>query len=264
MAVEIEILDDPARACAAMLAGVAAGGGQIVLTGGSTPRAAYGEFVDVVRSVGIDVSGSVMWFSDERCVPPEDERSNYGMVRESLLEPLERSGGPPIVHRMVTSSLLDPLARGGGSGPTVHRMQGELGPHEAADEYERQLRAAGAPRFDLVLLGIGGDGHLASLFPDQSSLEERSRLVVGVEQAGLEPFVPRVSLTLPALVNARQVVFLATGASKAEPVAAAFGPEASPDPHVPSSLLPPLAHEVKVLLDHDAGRLVASATSGTA
>jgi 6-phosphogluconolactonase len=193
--------------------------------------------------VGIDVSGSVMWFSDERCVPPEDERSNYGMV---------------------TSSLLDPLARGGGSGPTVHRMQGELGPHEAADEYERQLRAAGAPRFDLVLLGIGGDGHLASLFPDQSSLEERSRLVVGVEQAGLEPFVPRVSLTLPALVNARQVVFLATGASKAEPVAAAFGPEASPDPHVPSSLLPPLAHEVKVLLDHDAGRLVASATSGTA
>src|SRR6185437_11564466 len=88
MAVEIEILDDPARACAAMLVGVAAGGGDIVLTGGSTPRAAYGEFVEAVRTVGIDVSGCAIWFTDERCVAPEDERSNYGMVRDSLLESL--------------------------------------------------------------------------------------------------------------------------------------------------------------------------------
>src|SRR6185437_10323703 len=86
MAVEIEILDDPARACAAMLVGIAAGGGDIVLTGGSTPRAACGEFVEAVRTVGIDVSECVVWFSDERCVPPEDSRSNFGMVREALLE----------------------------------------------------------------------------------------------------------------------------------------------------------------------------------
>ena len=91
----------------------------------------------------------------------------------------------------------------------------------------------GSPRFDLVLLGIGPDGHCASLFPDQASLSERSRLVVGVEEAGFEPFVPRVSMTLPALTRARQVVFLATGESKAGPVAAAFGPAAKPDPHVP-------------------------------
>ena len=104
-------------------------------------------------------------------------------------------------------------------------MKGELGPDAAADEYERELQAAGSPRFDLVLLGIGPDGHLASLFPDQASLSERSRLVVGVPEAGLEPYVPRVTLTFPALVNARQVVFLATGESKAEAVAAAFGPE---------------------------------------
>lgn len=236
MPVDIEILDDPARACAAMLVGVAAGGGQIVLTGGSTPRAAYSEFVEAVRSVGIDVSRCELWFSDERCVSPDDDRSNYAMVRASLIEPLEQFG----------------------ESPTVHRMRGELGPFEAADEYERSLRDAGAPRFDLVLLGIGSDGHLASLFPDQSSLSERSRLVVGVEQAGLEPFVSRVSLTFPALVNARQIVFLATGASKAAAVAAAFGPDARPDPHVPSSLLPGLAREVKVLLDPDSGRLVES------
>lgn len=237
MAVEIEIVEDPARACAAMLVGIAAGGGDIVLTGGSTPRAAYGEFVEAVRTVGIDVSGCAMWFSDERCVPPEDERSNYGMVRDALLDPLESFGGLP----------------------TVHRMRGELGPQAAADEYERSLREAGSPRFDLVLLGIGPDGHLASMFPDQASLSERSRLVVGVDQAGLEPFVSRVTLTFPALVNARQIVFLATGESKAEAIAAAFGPDAKPDPHVPSSLLPPQAREVKVLLDRAAGRLVQSA-----
>jgi 6-phosphogluconolactonase len=239
MAVEIEILDDPARACAAMLVGIAAGGGHIVLTGGSTPRAAYGEFVEAIHTVGIDVSGCTMWFSDERCVPPEDERSNYGMVRASLLEPLGKSGVLP----------------------TVHRMRGELGPDEAASEYERELRGAGSPRFDLVLLGIGPDGHLASMFPDQDSLSERSRLVLGVPEAGLEPFVPRVTLTFPALVNARQIVFLATGESKAEAVAAAFGPDAKPDPHVPSSLLASHAKDVKdvkVLLDRDAGKLVES------
>ena len=99
------------------------------------------------------------------------------------------------------------------------------------------------------MLGIGSDGHCASLFPDQPSLSERSRPVVGVEEAGLEPFVPRVSMTLPRLANARHVVFLATGESKAAPVAAAFGPGAKPDPHVPTSLLVPLAKEIKVLLD---------------
>ena len=90
-------------------------------TGGSTPRAAYGEFVEAVRTVGIDVSRCAMWFSDERCVPPDDERSNYAMVRASLLEPLGRSA----------------------SRRRVHRMRGELGPIAAADEYERELRDAG-------------------------------------------------------------------------------------------------------------------------
>jgi len=229
MAVEIEVVDDPARACAAMLVGAAAGSGQIVVTGGSTPKAAYGEFVEAVRTVGIDVSRCTMWFSDERCVPPDDERSNYGLLREAMLEPL-----------------------GENAAPVVHRMRGELGPVDGAEEYERELRAAGSPRFDLVLLGIGPDGHLASMFPDSESLSEHSRLVVGVAEAGWEPYVARITLTFPALVNARQIVFLATGASKAEPVAAAFGPNAKPDPHVPSSLLPTMAKEIKVLLDRDA------------
>ena len=108
---------------------------------------------------------------------------------------------------------------------------------------------AGTPRFELVLLGLGPDGHTASLFPDQPMVQERSRLVVGVPEAGLAPFVPRVSLTLTALARTRQIVFLTEGAAKADAVLAAFGPEAEPDPHVPASLVPALGDEVKVLLD---------------
>jgi 6-phosphogluconolactonase len=148
---------------------------------------------------------------------------------------------------MVRQALLDRLD--GSNRPHIHRVQGELGPTAAADAYERELLDAGPPEFDLVLLGMGPDGHTASLFPDQPTLSERSRLVAPVEEPGLEPFVPRVTFTLPALASAREVVFLITGDSKADAVAAAFGPEAKPDPHLPSSLLVPLAKEITVLLD---------------
>ena len=143
--------------------------------------------------------------------------------------------------------MFDPLK--GVATPEVKRIPGELGPFEAAAAYEQMLQAAGRPPFDLVLMGLGPDGHTASLFPDQATLQERSRLVVGVPEAGLEPFVPRVSLTLPALANTRQMVFLVEGESKAPAVAAAFGPRARPDPHVPASMLVPLVDDLLVLLD---------------
>jgi 6-phosphogluconolactonase len=148
---------------------------------------------------------------------------------------------------MVKHALLDRLD--GSNQPQVNRIPGELGATVAADGYERELLDAGSPEFDLVLLGMGADGHTASLFPDQPTLSDRSRLVAPVEQPGLEPFVPRVTFTLPALASGREVVFLVTGDSKADAVAAAFGPEAKPDPHVPASLLVPLAKELTVLLD---------------
>lgn len=226
MNLEVEVVEDPARACAALLVSAAAGGGHIVLSGGSTPRAAYQEFAQTVRSVGLELTDTTLWFGDERCVPPDDERSNYRMVKEALLD-----------------------AIGDARPPVVKRIEGELGPATAADAYEQALREAGPPQFDLLLLGIGPDGHTASLFPDQPSLSERSRLVVGVEQAGLEPFVPRVTLTLPGLALARKIVFLASGSSKADPVATAFGPGAKPDPHVPSSMVVTVAKEITLLLD---------------
>lgn len=233
MSVEFDVVDDPKRACSAILLSAIMANGHVVLTGGSTPRAAYEELAKAVCELGIDPSGTVFWFGDERCVAPDDDRSNYKLAKEALFDPLEQVAS------------LD-----------VRRIQGELGPAEGADAYERELQAAGTPMFELVLLGLGPDGHTASLFPDQPTLQERSRLVVGVPEAGLEPFVPRVSLTLSALVRARQIVFLAEGDKKADAVLAAFGPEAEPDPHVPASLVPALGDEVKVLLDPAAaGRL---------
>jgi 6-phosphogluconolactonase len=224
MSVEVEIVEDPARACAAMMVGAAAGGGHIVLTGGSTPRVAYEEFVRAVSAVDVDVSGTHFWFGDERCVGPDDERSNFRMAREALFAPL-------------------------GDGPVVHRMTGEAGPDEGAGAYEAELREAGEPEFDLLLLGMGPDGHVASLFPGQDTLEVRDRLVVGVPQAGLEPFVPRISFTLATIGRAARVAFLISGDGKAEAVKRAFGPAAEPTREVPASLVATVAEHVTVLLD---------------
>jgi 6-phosphogluconolactonase len=225
MTVSFEIVDDPARACAALMVGAAIGGGNVVLTGGSTPRAAYQHLVEAVQSVDIDLRDTTFWVGDERCVDPEDDRSNYKMIKESLLDPL------------------------GDRAPRFVRMKGELGPEEGAEDYEEQLKNAGPPKFELLLLGIGPDGHCASLFPGQKSLSERRRLVVGVPEAGLEPFVPRISMTLPLLAGARHIVFLATGESKADAIARAFGPDAQPDPSTPSSLLVPEAKAITILID---------------
>lgn len=229
MTVSFEIVEDPARACAAMMISAAVGGGDIVLAGGSTPKAANVEFVHAVETVGMDLSRTTFWMGDERAVPPDDDRSNFKMIKESLLDPLAHI-----------------------AAPTMRRMKGELGPVEGAAEYERELSAAGPPNFDLVLLGIGPDGHTASLFPGQSTLSERQRLVVGVPEAGLEPFVPRISMTIPALTASQRIIILAAGESKADAVAEAFGRDAEPDPRVPASLLAPEAKLITVLLDHGA------------
>jgi 6-phosphogluconolactonase len=224
--VEIEVVENPARACGAMLVGASLDAGHVVLTGGSTPKAAYAELVTAVRNVGLDLSETTFWLGDERCVDPDDDRANSKMIQESLLDPLAD----------VTV-------------PTFKRIKAELGPGAGADDYERELNEAGPPKFDLLLLGVGPDGHTASLFPDQPAVTDRSRLVVGVEMAGLEPFVPRVTFTFTAFAKARRVVMLVSGESKAEAVAAAFGPDARPDPHVPASFLAKEVPELLVLLD---------------
>ena len=223
------VLKDPAAAAAERLAAAANAGGQIVLTGGSTPRVAY----ERLATMNVDWSACTLWFGDERCVPPDDEHSNFGMARDALLNRLP------------------------GAAPDVRRIEGERGPDEGANAYERELREAFGdqlPRFDLLLLGLGPDAHCASLFPNQPSLDERERLAVGIERPGLAPWIPRVTLTVPVINAAREVVFLVAGAEKAAAVERAFA--GKPDRGAPASLIAPASGAMTVLLDPAAaGRL---------
>jgi 6-phosphogluconolactonase len=123
-------------------------------------------------------------------------------------------------------------------------MQGELGPDEGAAAYAALV--GDEPHFELMLLGLGPDAHIASLFPNRSEKEISDRLVVGVPEAGMEPYVPRISLTLPAVNAARQAVFLVTGESKTEALRRAFGDP--PDPESPAAHVRP----VTVYLDRPA------------
>jgi 6-phosphogluconolactonase len=132
-------------------------------------------------------------------------------------------------------------------GAAVHRMQGELGPQDGAAAYERELAAEGPEAFDLMIVGLGPDAHICSLFPNDDALGERERRVVGVETPGMAPLVSRITLTLPVVNATRQIVFLVTGEGKADAVARAFS--GRPDPRAPGSLVDA---EVTVLLDEAA------------
>ena len=211
--------DEAARLVAERLAEQARDGGSIVLTGGSTPRRAY----EVAAELEPDWSRAELWWGDERCVPPDDERSNYGMAKAALLDRLDR----------------EPAA--------VHRMQGELGRADGTAEYRLELADAGT--FDLVLLGLGPDGHVASLFPNFPALNVTGRDVVGTD-AGLEPFVDRISMTLPRLCNTRELLFLVTGEDKAEAAARALAGE--PSHQTPGSLARSSEGTTRAILDRPA------------
>ena len=192
--VELEVLDDAAaavEAAAGWIGEAVDAGGHIGLSGGSGPRPAY-ERVGTLRP---DWARVELWWIDERCVPPADGRSNYRIIRESLLDGLAR---PPAV---------------------VHRVRGELPPEEAAAEYDAALDGV---TLTLAVMGIGPDGHTASLFPNAPALDETERRAVAAE-AGMEPFVPRVTMTRPVLGAAETMVYLVTGEGKAEAVKRAFG-----------------------------------------
>jgi 6-phosphogluconolactonase len=226
---DIQVLDDPAARVADMLVEAAGAGQHIVLTGGSTPRLAY----EKAAETGADWSRAEIWFGDERCVPPEHEHSNFGMANTALL------------------SKIQPRA--------VHRMRGELGPGDGARDYQQQLDEAFGQgvlaEFDFLLLGLGPDAHVASLFPGDAALGEQTRSVVGVETPGMAPLLARISLTLPVINAADQVVFLVSGEDKAEAVARAFG-SLRPGPEAPASLVRPEPGALTVLLDAAAAKHV--------
>ncbi len=220
---EVHTLSDPEAACAFAAAEIAAGVeralavrgvAHLALAGGTTPRRAY----QLLGGLLSDWSAVEVWYGDERCVKPDDPESNHRMVLESLVAAIEAHGA---------------------TVPEIHRMRGELGPEAAAHEYEVLLRERIAvgddalPALDVSVLGLGPDGHTASLFPGHRELDEAQRLCLPV-YGSPKPPSHRVTLSLPVLRAARTTLLLATGAEKAQALA---GVLAGPNPSVPASLL---------------------------
>jgi 6-phosphogluconolactonase len=191
----------------------------VALAGGSTPKATY-EVLARDYADRLDWSRVHVFFGDERTVPPEHEDSNYRMANETLLS-----------HVPVGS---------------VHRMRGELPPAEAAAAYEEELReffgtSDEPPSLDLILLGIGEDGHTASLFPETSALEVHDRWVVANPVLKLQ--TTRLTLTVPAINAARTVGFLISGEGKAEALREILEGDADPREY-PAKLVRPVGGPV--------------------
>jgi 6-phosphogluconolactonase len=219
--VELIVADDPeevASLVADELDEAARAGRAIALTGGASPGRAY----QLAAEREPDWSKASLWWGDERCVPPDDDRSNYKLARQNLLDRLEAQ----------------PME--------VRRIRGELGVEAAAAEYDALLQDV---RLGFVLLGLGPDGHAASLFPDAPTLDEHERRAVPAE-ARLEPFVDRVTMTVPVLSSAAEVLFIVTGPEKAEAAERAFG--RPPSPSTPASLIRSTAGTTRVVADRAA------------
>jgi 6-phosphogluconolactonase len=228
-------LDNLSQSAAGLLAAVAAdsiaqrGVCTVALAGGSTPATLYrllGQppFQYLMRWEQIH-----LFWSDERCVPPDHPESNFLLAKASFLD----------------AARIRP--------ENIHRMRGEDDPVRAAEDYERAMRDffetshGFLPQFDLVLLGMGEDGHTASLFPRAADLSEKERWVIASEKPG---GWRRISLTLPILNAARNVAFLISGAGKADMVWRAVG---EPDPEVPASLVRPYGGKLFWIVDEAAG-----------
>ncbi len=211
----------------AQAAVAARGAFHFVLSGGSTPRALYARLAGAPYREQLDWAQMQVYWGDERCVDPDDAESNYRMARETLLAQV------PV-----------PPAQ-------LHRMAGEIQPREAAAQYEHLLRQRWqrAPQFDLLLLGLGDDGHTASLFPHTAALDETARWVVPNYVPKLESW--RLTLTAPAINAARTVVFLVSGGSKAVPLVDVLYGERQPHT-LPAQLITPASGALLWLVDADA------------
>lgn len=167
----------------------------VALSGGATPGPLYEKLASPPHAGPLAWEGWQVYWSDERCVPPDDPGSNYGLARRTLLDRVRIPQG------------------------NVHRIRGEETPETAAAEYEQEVRGVSpdaVPGFDLILLGLGDDGHTASLFPGSDALLEKYRLVVANRIPGEDE--RRITFTLPLINAARVVAFLADGEAKAAAV----------------------------------------------
>lgn len=207
----------------------------LCLTGGSTPASTY-ELLATRFHHSVDWSEVQFFWGDERCVPPGDQASNFAMANRTML------------------SKLDLQAR------QIHRMRGEDPPEIAARHYEDELRRAFAigsgelPSFDLLLLGLGENRHIASLFPGNPALHENDRIAVAVEVEAQQR--RRITLTPPVINNAERVMFLVSGPAKAEAVRDVLEGSRDPD-RIPAQIVAPERGEVLWMLDKAAAGLLA-------
>jgi 6-phosphogluconolactonase len=217
----------------------------VALSGGSTPKALYSLLAsDASFKSQVPWDKTHFFWGDERHVPPDHADSNYRMTNDTMLANAPVPAG------------------------NVHRIKGELeDARQAAEDYERALRdffklAPGQlPRFDLVLLGMGPDGHTASLFPGTKALSEQQHLVVANWVEKFDSY--RITLTLPVLNNAACVVFLVSGAEKADTLCAVLSGEAGAEPY-PSQLIHPTRGRLIWLVSSEAARQLPKQRSGAA
>ena len=229
---DIEVLS---RAAAEFLVSLARqnsaskGGFTVVLSGGSTPKRLYTLLGSSPYREILPWRQMHFFWADERCVPQDHPESNFKLALDAFL-----------------SNVAVPREN-------IHRIKGEEGPERAAQDYEQDIRSffgpALFPVFDLIILGAGRDGHTASLFPGSASLDERTRIA---EPVYLDfPMLNRVTLTLPVLNNAAQVLFLASGRAKADVVSAVL--ESDKGQRYPAGFVQPLHGEVAWFIDREAG-----------
>ena len=202
----------------------------VALAGGSTPKATY-EALARDHAEDIDWARVHVFFGDERTVPPDHEDSNYRMAHEALLSRVPVGG--------------------------VHCMRGESPPAEAAATYEEELQrffgAGGSPSLDLILLGLGEDGHTASLFPETSALDVTDRWVVANPVLKLE--TTRLTLTIPVINAAKAVTFLVAGEGKAGALSEILEGDADPRAY-PAKLVHPESGDLTWMVDRAAASLL--------
>lgn len=204
----------------------------VALSGGESPVPLFRRLADQATASGIDWTKVHIFWADERCVPPDHPGSNFRLAQELLLSRLPSPGA------------------------VIHRIQGELPPEDGAKAYRADLRtffsSSPLPEFDQIWLGLGEDGHTASLFPgnDQPGSSSDSAIAVYVDSIASH----RVTLTLPAINNARQVFFIVTGNAKAEVVTKIL--ERSADARFPASLVALPSGCVTWFLDREAAKLL--------
>lgn len=196
----------------------------LVLSGGSTPESLYRRLAHL--PIGeIDWARLHLFWGDERCAPPDHPDSNYQMTRRALLEHVRV---PP---------------------EQIHRMRGELPPEEAARAYAKELAqffGDGPPQFDLILLGMGADGHTASLFPHSQALKESKRWVVANHVSAQQSW--RITLTVPAINTGREILFLVRGADKANTLQRVLEGPFQPD-ELPAQYIQPTTQPALWLVD---------------